>query len=421
MDENITPPSGETPPPPPTSSAGGHEQAGPRVTGADIRDVSRLRRSTTDRHIAGVAGGLARHLDIDPLLVRIAFVIFTIFGGAGILLYGALWLLVPEDDEKQTTVVDLDPRSRSVALVVVAAVAALTFLGNALGGFGANEAFPFFPLAPLVVIGFVTWRILRRRERRAAAYGPGGYAAYDQPGPKDAFTADVKANPEKYRDMAQWKFAGDHQSGYRWVRDPRKRGPLLFWIVVPLIALALGTLGVFDLAGYDVLPAAYPALALGIVAGGLLLGSFWGRAGGLILLGLLLVPVTAAATVAGDFEGKSVRYTPQSVAEIPADGYHFEGAGDLTVDLSHVYDVEALDGRTIDIDMAVGELTVIVPDDVDVTARAWAHGPGGYEVFGQNGGGIDSQLTNTRDVTDEKSTVRIDATVSVGHIIVRSK
>ena len=39
---------------------------GPRVTGDEIRDLGRLRRSATDRKVAGVAGGLARHLDIDP-------------------------------------------------------------------------------------------------------------------------------------------------------------------------------------------------------------------------------------------------------------------------------------------------------------------------------------------------------------------
>ncbi len=53
--------------------------------------------SRSDRKVAGVAGGLARHLDIDPLILRVAFVVLVFFGGAGLILYGAGWLLVPED------------------------------------------------------------------------------------------------------------------------------------------------------------------------------------------------------------------------------------------------------------------------------------------------------------------------------------
>ena len=53
-----------------------------------MRDVNRLRRSTTDRYIAGVAGGLGRHFDIDPTVIRVLLAVLTFFGGAGILVYG---------------------------------------------------------------------------------------------------------------------------------------------------------------------------------------------------------------------------------------------------------------------------------------------------------------------------------------------
>ena len=81
------------------SDAGGHAgpDGGPRVTRDEIRDLGRLRRSRDDRKIAGVAGGLARHLDIDPIIVRVALVVLIFFGGAGLLIYGAGWLLVPEE------------------------------------------------------------------------------------------------------------------------------------------------------------------------------------------------------------------------------------------------------------------------------------------------------------------------------------
>ena len=58
--------------------------------------------------MAGVAGGLGRHLDVDPTILRVLFVVLVFFGGAGLLLYGALWLLVPEEGTEH--VGDLDQR-----------------------------------------------------------------------------------------------------------------------------------------------------------------------------------------------------------------------------------------------------------------------------------------------------------------------
>jgi phage shock protein PspC (stress-responsive transcriptional regulator) len=49
-----------------------------------------------------VAGGLARYLDVDATLVRIAFVVLTVVGGAGVPLYLASWLLIPEDGAEQS-------------------------------------------------------------------------------------------------------------------------------------------------------------------------------------------------------------------------------------------------------------------------------------------------------------------------------
>lgn len=59
------------------------------------REGGRLRLSATDRRIAGVCGGLGAFFDLDPLLFRVAFVVLAFVGGLGILLYLALWLVVP--------------------------------------------------------------------------------------------------------------------------------------------------------------------------------------------------------------------------------------------------------------------------------------------------------------------------------------
>jgi phage shock protein PspC (stress-responsive transcriptional regulator) len=64
-------------------------EAGPR----------RLTRSTSDRMIAGVAGGLGRYFDVDPVMFRIGFVISLFLGGLGVIAYGLIWLFVPTDGE----------------------------------------------------------------------------------------------------------------------------------------------------------------------------------------------------------------------------------------------------------------------------------------------------------------------------------
>jgi phage shock protein C len=58
----------------------------------------RLLRSRNDRIVAGVAGGIAAMFNVDPLLVRIAFLALALFNGFGLIIYLALWLLVPNED-----------------------------------------------------------------------------------------------------------------------------------------------------------------------------------------------------------------------------------------------------------------------------------------------------------------------------------
>jgi phage shock protein C len=55
-----------------------------------------LRRSETDRMIAGVAGGIAQRFGINPTLVRLAWVLSVFFGGFGILAYLILWIVLPK-------------------------------------------------------------------------------------------------------------------------------------------------------------------------------------------------------------------------------------------------------------------------------------------------------------------------------------
>ncbi len=58
-------------------------------------ETKKLYRSKSDKMVGGVCGGLGEFLGVDPTLVRLAFVLLTIFGGSGLLLYIIMWLIVP--------------------------------------------------------------------------------------------------------------------------------------------------------------------------------------------------------------------------------------------------------------------------------------------------------------------------------------
>jgi phage shock protein PspC (stress-responsive transcriptional regulator) len=62
----------------------------------------RLQRSRTEKMIGGVCGGVAAYLNVDPTLVRVLWVVMTLFVGVGILLYLILWVVMPLEPPAQT-------------------------------------------------------------------------------------------------------------------------------------------------------------------------------------------------------------------------------------------------------------------------------------------------------------------------------
>jgi len=58
--------------------------------------AKKLYRSTTDKMIGGVAGGLAEYFDIDSTLIRVLFIVIVFLGGGGIIAYIILWIVVPQ-------------------------------------------------------------------------------------------------------------------------------------------------------------------------------------------------------------------------------------------------------------------------------------------------------------------------------------
>ena len=64
--------------------------------------MKRLYRSKTHKVIGGVAGGIGEYLDIDPVLVRILFIVAFFAGGVGILAYIIAWIIIPEQPRENT-------------------------------------------------------------------------------------------------------------------------------------------------------------------------------------------------------------------------------------------------------------------------------------------------------------------------------
>jgi phage shock protein PspC (stress-responsive transcriptional regulator) len=68
------------------------ERPGPQ---GQARPVRRLHLSRTDRKIAGVCGGLGEWLEVDPVFIRVAFVLLALACGLGLVVYILLWMLAP--------------------------------------------------------------------------------------------------------------------------------------------------------------------------------------------------------------------------------------------------------------------------------------------------------------------------------------
>ncbi|MFA6263839.1 MAG: PspC domain-containing protein [Candidatus Babeliales bacterium] len=57
--------------------------------------MERLYRSRTDRKIGGVCGGLATYFNIDPVIIRLLFMLFVFLGGSGVIVYVIAWFVIP--------------------------------------------------------------------------------------------------------------------------------------------------------------------------------------------------------------------------------------------------------------------------------------------------------------------------------------
>ncbi len=403
-----TPPEAPSGPPPQDPTG----DSGPRVTRDEVRDLGRLRRSTTDRKVAGVAGGLGRHLDVDPLILRVAFVVLVFFGGAGLILYGACWLLVPEDGDAKAPF-NLDERSRTIALMIVGVLAAVALIGDSWGAF-------WFPWPVAIVALVALWLLTRNNPPKAppapgvppASYGAASYGAAPYVPPTQENPYAAAPSPAYYPPQPPYVAPVVPQR----VPNPRKRGPILFWFTIALIALAEGLLGIADLAGADIADPAYPALAVAICGVMLVIGAFFGRAGGIILVGLIATVGLAGATAANEWEGDQINVSPTTASAL--DDRYWLDAGEQVIDLREVTDLAGLDGRTLEVEGGVGRIEIILPEGMGARVRADVDGPGQIDLFGHGQGGID---VNSEASVPGDPHITIDAQLGVGEIEVSQR
>lgn len=165
------------------------------------------RRSATDRKLGGVAGGLGRAWRIDPILIRVAFVVLTLFGGSGVLLYCAGWLTMRGDGDEVSAIEALAGRGRSSVSPVLTIV--LIVVGLASMGSIFSWGIPFWP----VVVGAIVLVIVLRHRHPC----PGSWPRRDA-----ARWADDMAER-----ASRWGRDVGDRAGARvdaWFHDPRRGG-----------------------------------------------------------------------------------------------------------------------------------------------------------------------------------------------------
>lgn len=406
----------------------GSEQptAGPPGPPPSVRPP--LRRSRTDRKVAGVAGGLGAYLGIDPVILRILFVVLAIFGGSGLLLYLVAWLLVPEEGTEHSEAQRFVDRNGTAALVILGVVAALLLIAasQSLRWWGFDSG--LWPLIVIVGVGLVVWYVLRQKPSTTPPAAPPVAPAATPTGAVSEPVAEPPYEPGTEPGTAEVTapvvepFAAPVATPVPApVTTPRRQSSPLGLLTLSLAALAAGVLVALDLAGAISLPTVVLfAVLTGIVALGLVVGSVVGRARWLVVPGVVLALVTASAasvpTYASGQTGRTV-WAPTSVTSI-ASSYEW-GAGDVTLDLTAV---TPSDRTVVKAGLGVGTLTVLLPS----TARAAVTGSVGIGSITLPDGSVSSGFGRHVDQvlvgpgsTPSSGTFVLDLNVGVGELKVR--
>jgi phage shock protein PspC (stress-responsive transcriptional regulator) len=311
--------------------------------------------------VAGVASGIADRLGVGPTWIRLAFVVLSFGAGAGLLLYLALWWLLPREgmptsgSEEFLRKFPQAPAWTGRALLIVGGgVVALQIAPHDRRGWSL----------PLVLgVGLVAFGVaLFRRD----LVGNGGSLGDAEPPvasqPIDTVSpTPVASSPTRVRSRRERSRLGVLTAGSA--------------MIAVSAAVLLDGLGAITL---DV--GRFPAIALVVLGVGLLVGAWWGRARGAIVLGVLVLPVALVLSLIHlpfGVEIASRTLSPRRDDPFPASQRLL--AGELFVDMTRV----DLDGssHTLGIEMGVGAVRLTVPRDVTVHLVADV-GMGGLGVTG---------------------------------------
>ena len=371
--------------------------------------------------IAGVASGISRHFGIDPVMVRIGFIVLAFLGGAGLALYLVGWLALPRDTSGSIVTDTLgndDPhRIRGVAAIVLigAGLYATALLSRPLFDLFASTvtAAPYLALM-LIAAGaaLVLWPRPSGSAPTAAAPSPASATtAVPDPAspaaaapasttrPADTPSAQVHETPPAPARTPEPAVATSSpaapvsgavfETGRKSRRRRRPRSATGLLTVAALLVFAGGTL---LLAGLDVREASIAetsAIAVIVTGAGLATSAFLAPARGLLVLGAVLAAslVVTAGTDVALWSGAGKRRVEIASPDDLRGEYRY-GLGELVVDMRRL-ELGGAD-RSVDIGLVMGEIRVYVPDSVEVVIDAevgagsvetWRRGRAGEDPF----------------------------------------
>jgi phage shock protein PspC (stress-responsive transcriptional regulator) len=137
----------------------------------DPEPVRRMHRSRSNRWILGVAGGLAEYFGLHAAVYRVLFVALAFAGGAGIFLYVALALVMPDENAEESFLAEMLQRHRHRPWLVIGLALLALLLISSLSG-GPGDQIGALVVALVVGAGIFVWSRARRRDaRRAEARG----------------------------------------------------------------------------------------------------------------------------------------------------------------------------------------------------------------------------------------------------------
>jgi phage shock protein PspC (stress-responsive transcriptional regulator) len=368
----------------------------------------RWSRRTTDRLIAGVAGGIADATGAPVWLVRTAFVIAAVLGSAGAWLYLLLWWAMPRRDLPESAAQRLARRFPHAPVWL-----GVVLLGLGSVWFAAQLGWLDPPL--LIAMGLIGVGILlfaRDTEQVAATSIPTGAIATAPlpPSPPETALPPASLPPRPPRQR----------------RRPSFLGPLT--LGVGLLLVAIGAL--LDLAGWVSFDLAEASALLLLVLGiGMAVGTVIGRARWLILPILAIVPVALATAVLHiDLDdGVGERTVTVTAA---GDVVERLAVGEMTIDLTRLPRGASAD---VEASLGIGLLTLNVPDDATVvlegevgfgtTEALYGRIVGPRDTFAccvarepVGGYTVPLRWDPRHDPVPDGGTITIDAAVSVGAV-----